>query len=187
MGYKNRLTEGESAVLLIALEFASDKHRDQKRRDRAGTPYIHHPIKVAQTLWNPGRIRNVHVLAAAVLHDTIEDTDTTCEELNSLFGSEITELVKEVSDDKTLPKTERKRRQIINAPYKSRGAKLIKLADKICNLDDILHAPPADWSGRRCHEYVTWSADVVSGLRGVNPALEAVYDRIFAMLLKYYE
>ena len=122
------------ALMLIALEFSSHKHRDQRRKDKNASPYINHPISLANVLCNEGKITNAKVICAALLHDSIEDTETTADELKSRFGKSITKIVLEVTDDKPLPKSERKLAQIEHAKHASKRAKLVKLADKICNL-----------------------------------------------------
>lgn len=159
-----------------AVDFAAGKHRTQRRKDIDASAYINHPIALANLLANDGGVQDVDVLCAAVLHDTIEDTETTAEELASIFGAKLTSIVVEVTDDKTLAKEVRKQRQIEHAPMISREAKLVKLADKICNLRDILATPPAGWSLDRKQAYFDWAAQVVAGLRGVHPGLEAVFD-----------
>ena len=123
-----------------------------------------------------GKIRDGNVLVAALLHDTIEDTNTTPEDIEALFGKDVKSLVVEVTDDKTLPREVRKKLQIQNAAHKSPGAKQIKLADKICNVLDVTHAPPTDWSLERRKEYLSWAEKVVKGLRGSNPLLEKRFD-----------
>jgi (p)ppGpp synthase/HD superfamily hydrolase len=174
------LSENEFMIFLQALRFASDKHRDQRRKDASRSPYINHPIAVADILYRTGGVRDINTLAAALLHDTIEDTDTTPEEIRTRFGQEVLDLVLEVTDDKSLPKARRKELQVENAPHKSTRARQIKIADKISNLTDIIYTPPADWSAQRIREYVDWSERVVNGLRGPNPELEAEYDRVLA-------
>ena len=167
-------------VLLKAVAFAADKHRTQRRKDADASPYINPPIALANVLANEGGVTDVVVLSAAVLHDTIEDTNTTAEELTAIFGAKITATVLDVTDDKSLDKHDRKQRQIEHAPHISKEAKLVKLADKICNLRDILAAPPADWSPERKQGYFDWAAKVVAGVRGVHPELEAVFDGLLA-------
>lgn len=169
-------------LFIRALQFAAHKHRDQKRQDAEATPYINHPIQVAQTLWHVGQIQDETVLSAALLHDTLEDTETEADELKNAFGEDILKLVQEVSDDKSLPKVERKRLQIIHATTISSPAKLIKLADKIANIRDIGQTPPTGWSLDRRLEYLAWSEEVVQGLRGVNATLEADFDEVVAMV-----
>ena len=163
-------------VFVKAVAFAADKHRNQRRKDDEASPYINHPIALANVLANEGGVTDVAVLSAAVLHDTIEDTETTSAELTAIFGPQVTAIVLEVTDDKTLEKDVRKQLQIEHAPHLSREAKLVKLADKICNLRDILASPPADWSPERKQVYFGWAAQVVAGVRGVHPELEAVFD-----------
>ena len=141
--------KGELALLLKALAFAAHKHRDQRRKDAEASPYINHPIALAEVLAGEGGISDVEVLAAALLHDTIEDTATTAAELRAEFGERIAAMVEEVTDDEKLPKAERKRLQIVHAAALSPGAKLVKLADKICNLRDVAERPPAQWNLQR--------------------------------------
>jgi guanosine-3',5'-bis(diphosphate) 3'-pyrophosphohydrolase len=166
------------ASLLSALRFAADKHRDHRRKDSDASPYINHPIAVAEVLARIGRVTDLAVLQAAVLHDTIEDTATTEAELEQTFGADVSRLVAEVTDDKSLPKAERKRLQVQHAPHLSRRAKLIKLSDKICNVHDVTHSPPEEWSVDRRREYLDWSRQVVAGCRGVCSDLELYFDQL---------
>jgi guanosine-3',5'-bis(diphosphate) 3'-pyrophosphohydrolase len=166
------------SLLLKSLRFSADKHRNQRRKDEQTSPYINHPIEVVDTMWRVGQVRQIPTLAAAVLHDTIEDTSATSDEIRSLFGDEVLELVLEVSDDKNLPRQARKQLQIEHAPFITDAAKQIKLADKICNVYDLSHSPPKDWSLQRLKEYLDWSEKVVAGLRGANLALEALFDEV---------
>lgn len=166
--------------ILKAVAFAAEKHRHQRRKDAAASPYINHPIGLADVLANEGGITDAEVLCAALLHDTIEDTETSVEELIALFGEAVTHFVLEVTDDKNLPKDQRKRLQIEHAPHISRQAKLVKLADKICNLRDILDSPPADWDRTRKQAYFDWAERVVAGLRGTHAGLEEIFDGLLA-------
>lgn len=168
------------ATLLQAVAFAADKHRNQRRKDAEASPYINHPIALANVLANEGGVQDVTVLCAAVLHDTIEDTETTADELRALFGDQVASVVLEVTDDKSLDKAVRKQLQIEHAPHISLQAKLVKLADKISNVRDILASPPADWSPERKQAYFEWATAVVAGLRGVHPGLEGVFDGLYA-------
>ena len=168
--------KGELALLLKALAFASLKHRDQRRKDAEASPYINHPIALADVLVNEGGVTDVEVLCAALLHDTVEDTATTHEELANAFGSRIARIVAEVTDDKELPKSERKRLQVEHASTLSREAKLVKLADKICNVRDVASRPPSHWDLARRQEYFDWARSVIDGMRGVHPRLEAAFD-----------
>lgn len=167
----------DTGLLVKALRFAADKHRYQRRKDQAKSPYINHPIEVTQLLWDVGQVREIEVLLAAMLHDTIEDTQTRPDEVRTLFGNRVLSLVLEVTDDKSLPKAERKRLQVEDAPHISIGAKLIKLSDKCCNIRDMVGSPPTDWSLDRRREYLLWTERVVEGLRGTNSALEAYYEQ----------
>ena len=170
-------------LLLKALSFAAHKHRDQRRKDAEASPYINHPIALAQVLVGEGGVSDIEVLAAALLHDTIEDTATTGEELEREFGVRIAAMVAEVTDDTALPKTDRKRLQIEHAAQLSDGAKLVKLADKICNLRDVADRPPAQWDLRRRQEYFEWAKKVIDQLRGAPGdsmrRLEAAFDAAY--------
>jgi guanosine-3',5'-bis(diphosphate) 3'-pyrophosphohydrolase len=161
-------TDTELPLILKAINFAADKHRGQSRKDADNTPYINHPITLANLLANYAGISDVNVIAAAVLHDTVEDTDATVDDIEELFGRTIRDIVIEVTDDKSLPSQERKRLQIEHADKLSHEAKLVKLADKICNLQDILARPPVKWSLERRREYFDWAKAVIEKLRGTN-------------------
>ncbi|MDZ4832979.1 MAG: HD domain-containing protein [Candidatus Melainabacteria bacterium] len=167
----------ELGVIFDALSYASKMHATQRRKDNKDTPYINHPIDVARMLVTIGGITDSNTLAAAILHDTVEDTEATAESIEELFGAAIRDLVLECSDDKSLPKEERKRLQVVNASHKSQAAKCIKLADKISNVRDISDSPPAFWTVQRMQEYLVWAGKVVDGLRGANQPLEELFDR----------
>lgn len=175
-------TANATGLLIKAIAFAAGKHRNQRRKDADASPYINHPIALADVLANEGKVTDINVLCAAILHDTIEDTETTAAELESQFGRRITSIVLEVTDDKSLEKSVRKQRQIEHAAHASREAKLVKLADKICNLRDILSAPPADWPAERKQAYFDWSAQVIANVRGIHPGLEATFDALYARM-----
>jgi len=172
----NAATSSDLALLLHALSFAAYKHRDQRRKDREASPYINHPIAVASIIANIGGVDDLVTLVSAILHDTIEDTETTGAELEREFGPAVRKVVEEVTDDKALPKAERKRLQIEHARHISSRARLVKLGDKICNIRDVSEAPPAHWSIERRREYLDWTEQVVAGCRGTNQALEQFYD-----------
>ncbi|KAG8516339.1 Guanosine-3',5'-bis(diphosphate) 3'-pyrophosphohydrolase MESH1 [Galemys pyrenaicus] len=171
--------DSEAARLLEAADFAARKHRWQRRKDPEGTPYINHPIGVARILTHEAGVTDVAVLQAALLHDTVEDTDTTLDELELLFGARVRRLVEEVTDDKALPKPERKRLQVERAPHSSPGAKLVKLADKLYNLRDLNRCTPQGWTQGRVQEYFRWAAQVVRGLQGTSPPLEEALRQLF--------
>jgi guanosine-3',5'-bis(diphosphate) 3'-pyrophosphohydrolase len=172
----------ETRRVFGALRFAADRHRDQRRKDADASPYINHPIALAEALISIGGTTEAVVLCAALLHDVIEDTNTTREELLDRFGREVTDVVLDVTDDKGLPKDVRKRLQIANAPNLSRRAKLVKLADLLCNLNDLALSPPADWPPERRSGYADWAEAVLAGLRGANAGLETAVDRALAAL-----
>ncbi len=169
----------EIQLLVRAFAFASEKHSSQRRKDAAESPYINHPIALVDVLANEGNVTNIDTLCAAALHDTIEDTATTADELKSIFGEKITSIVLELTDDKSLPKHVRKEKQIQHAPHCSPEAKLVKLADKICNLRNIITAPPADWSAERKQEYFDWAARVCKELRSSNYELESIFNNLY--------
>ena len=159
-------------LILKAAHFAAHKHRNQRRKDEEKTPYINHPIAVAKIISEIGNIEDPEIIAAALLHDTIEDTDTKPEELIENFGERVCSLVQEVTDDKTLPKLQRKQRQIDHAKEISGDAALIKLGDKISNVTDITKTPPTNWDSRRRLEYFEWAEKVINNCPRVNEFLE---------------
>jgi guanosine-3',5'-bis(diphosphate) 3'-pyrophosphohydrolase len=173
--------ENDLKILLQALAFAADKHRNQRRKDIEASPYINHPISLASILCDEGHVSDIEVICAALLHDTIEDTDTTEQELIDSFGMNICHIVMEVTDDKTLDKAKRKQLQIYHATYLSDKAKLVQLADKISNLRDIEQSPPSDWSLQRRGEYYDWAKAVIDQLRGTNGKLEILFDQCYEM------
>lgn len=162
--------------ILNAVSFAAEKHKSQRRKGTESAPYINHPIAVAKLITNIGKVYDLDVIQAAILHDTIEDTETTQEELIGLFGKDVTAYVIEMTDDKTIPKSDRKRLQILNAPHKSPGAKLIKICDKICNITDVTNDPPTHWDLNRRNEYLEWAKLVVDALGEVNPILKSLFN-----------
>ena len=159
-------------LILKAVHFASQKHRDQRRKDKDTSPYINHPISVAKIISEIGKVEDPEVLAAALLHDTIEDTKTTPKELIDNFGERVCSLVQEVTDDKTLPRLQRKQRQIDHAKEISGDAAIIKLGDKIANVTDITNTPPTDWDSNRQLEYFDWAEKVINNCPKVNTSLE---------------
>ena len=172
--------EDDTSLLIRALEFAARKHRMQRRKDREASPYINHPIALMSVLCVEGGVHDPSILAAAALHDTVEDTETSLAELEAKFGSRIAGIVAEMTDDKGLPKAERKRLQIERASHKSREAAFVKLADKICNLRDVASQPAADWDLARRRDYFAWAKAVVDGLPSVSPKLRGLFDAAYA-------
>ena len=169
----------DTTLILRVASFAAQKHRNQRRNDSDATPYINHPLALASVLAEEGGIVDSTVICAALLHDTIEDTDTTANELSSEFGEAISSIVSEVTDDKNLPKLQRKHLQIEHAAQLSDHAKLVKLADKICNLRDMASSPPTDWSIERRREYFDWAKQVVDQLRGTHSGLEKMFSEAY--------
>ena len=168
----------DTKLIIKAATFAADKHRNQRRKGAGNMPYINHPLGVANYITSLGGVTDANIICAALLHDTVEDTDTTYDELVHEFGPKIASIVAEVTDDKSLPKVERKKLQVMNAPHKSYEAKVIKLADKLHNLTDLLTNPV--WGPEITRGYFIWSFKVVEGLRGTNTPLESKLDEVFA-------
>uniref|UniRef100_A0A8C4HQG8 Guanosine-3',5'-bis(diphosphate) 3'-pyrophosphohydrolase MESH1 n=1 Tax=Dicentrarchus labrax TaxID=13489 RepID=A0A8C4HQG8_DICLA len=166
----------DAVLLLETVHFAAEKHRSQRRKDVEQTPYINHPVGVARILSHEGGVTDIEVLQAALLHDTVEDTDTSPAELEAKFGPIVARIVQEVTDDKRLPKQERKRQQVEHAAHCSRQAKLVKLADKLYNLRDLNRCTPV---AERVQEYFVWACEVVKGLKGTNSALEEKLGELF--------
>jgi guanosine-3',5'-bis(diphosphate) 3'-pyrophosphohydrolase len=164
--------------ILLAASFSARKHRNQRRKDAEESPYVNHAIEVATVLAVEGGVTDVDLLVAALLHDTVEDTQTTLEEVATHFGDDVKGIVGEVTDDKSLPKQRRKQLQVETAAHKSARAKELKIADKICNVRDIDRDSPANWDTARKIQYMKWATAVVDGCRGVNPQLEALFDEL---------
>ena len=166
----------ELVSVLRAADAAARWHAHQRRKGAAQEPYINHLLEVAKLVAEATGGAEPDPVIAALLHDAIEDQGVTAETIAGEFGKPVAEIVMEVTDDKSLPKQVRKRQQVENAPYISREAKLVKLADKISNVPTISTSPPPDWSAQRRLEYIEWARQVVAGLRGTSPWLEAQFD-----------
>ncbi len=138
---RDLFTASQVGDLIAAVAFAAERHRDQRRKGEDHRPYVNHVIGVMQLLWDVGGVRDTATLVAALLHDTVEDTGTAPEEIEARFGPEVASIVREVTDDKSLPKDVRKQLQIVHAADASRAAKLVKLADKISQRAGTQHGP----------------------------------------------
>ena len=163
------------SFLLKAIHFAADKHRDQRRKGVNSTPYINHPIHVAQILSEVAGMDDPEILAAAILHDTVEDTETTLSELEQRFGDRVARIVGEVTDNKALPKAERKRLQIEHARKISEEGALVKVADKISNVGDVALNPPCGWDDNHRSAYLDWAEQVVSNCPRASVDLEVKF------------
>ena len=170
----------ELSLLVKATAFAARKHQDQRRKDDASSPYINHPVYLADVMLHEGGVTDLHTIAAALLHDTIEDTETTADEIEAHFGVTVRTIVEEVSDDKSLGKRACKQMQIDRAPSLSTQARAVKLADKICNLRDVVVNPPTGWELERRQAYFDWAKEVIDGLRGEHAVLEELFDQVYA-------
>ncbi|MGH8129270.1 MAG: HD domain-containing protein [Steroidobacteraceae bacterium] len=168
------------ALVLKAAAFSAHEHREHRRKDKQRTPYINHPLAVAEALCVEGRVHDPEILAAALLHDTLEDTETTYDELHREFGSRIAVLVAEVSDDKSLHKAKRKRLQVDRAGSLSSAAQQIEIADKLCTVRDILARPPSRWSAKRKRAYFEWAKEIVDQVRTANAEIAAKFDAAYA-------
>jgi (p)ppGpp synthase/HD superfamily hydrolase len=170
----------ELVNVLRASDLAAQWHVHQRRKGAAGEPYINHLLEVANLVTQATNGLETNVTIAALLHDAIEDQKVKAKTIAKEFGQYVANIVLEVTDDKSLPKEERKRSQVEHAPHKSREAKLVKLADKISNIRAIADGPAPDWTAQRKLEYVQWARDVVAGLRGTSPSLESQFDEVAA-------
>lgn len=198
IAHTGRLATTETAMHLApsplvrvvdAIAFAAHAHRQQRRKDAEATPYINHPVALVQILAVEAGIDDADVLCAAALHDYLEDCcgddgQATLVEgrrlLHERFGAEVLALVEAVTDDKSLPKAERKRRQVEHAAHLPHGARLVKLADKTANLRDLADFPPAEWAAYRRREYFDWAAQVIDQIRGTHAHLETLFDEAYA-------
>jgi GTP diphosphokinase / guanosine-3',5'-bis(diphosphate) 3'-diphosphatase len=167
--------------IVRALDFAAWAHSTQRRKGGAREPYVNHLTEVARLVAQATGGSDHKLIVAALLHDVLEDQAMHVDYamLVDHFGKRVAAIVREVTDDKSLPKAERKRLQIEHAPHLSRRARILKIADKAANLNSILHSPPRDWSAQRKREYFAWAGQVVAGCSGVNEWIEAVFDERF--------
>ena len=173
--------------LARAYRFAAERHVHQRRKGEAAEPYMNHLAEVADLVAWATRGSDPEIVIAAVLHDTVEDTDATPAELRAEFGERVADLVAEVTDDKALPKQTRKELQVEHAGHASRGAQVIKLADKISNLRALAASPPRGWDDTRRREYLHWAMRVVERCRGASDALADEFDRAAAGLRETLE
>jgi len=168
-------TEGRNMEAYFrALEFAAHKHRFQKRKGAGGIPYINHPIEVASLLLSKMKNPSPEVILAAILHDTLEDTDTQAEEIESGWGEKVCSIVMEVSDNMKLPPLKRKEQQVIHADRLSPEARAVKMADKICNIRDILYTR-IRWIRWQKISYINWSVEIIQQISRSHPELEAEF------------
>lgn len=168
--------------LTKAYVFAAEKHVKQRRKGVKDIPYINHPIEVANLLSHSNEQVDYSLLIAAILHDTIEDTDTSEKEIEQLFGNNVLNIVLEVTDNMQLSKAERRKKQTNSAPHLSPQAKQIKIADKTCNILDML-TTRIEWTQQMKRDYVKWAISVVDGCRGVNIVLEKEFDKAVKLAL----
>jgi (p)ppGpp synthase/HD superfamily hydrolase len=170
--------------ILCAAKFAAEKHAGQRRKGHAGEPYINHLIEVADLIARGIDQPDTNLVMAGLLHDTIEDTQVTAQDLEQRFGKDVAGLVLEATDDKTLPKETRKALQIQTAPQKSTRVQVLKLADKISNVRSLISSPPAEWSRERKRQYGEWAAQVVAGFTSPNPSLLAEFEKAYDELMR---
>jgi (p)ppGpp synthase/HD superfamily hydrolase len=175
----------DSVLLARAFHYACKCHAGQKRKGAAGEPYVNHLADVARRVAEATGGADTNLIAAALLHDTIEDVGVSREDLVIAFGEDVAALVVEVTDDTSLEKAERKQLQVVHAPNKSRRAKMLKLADKASNVRAMVASPP-DWPDQRKREYADWAEAVAEGLRGANETLEIELDAAIVALRAHY-
>uniref|UniRef100_A0A915AEB2 Guanosine-3',5'-bis(diphosphate) 3'-pyrophosphohydrolase MESH1 n=1 Tax=Parascaris univalens TaxID=6257 RepID=A0A915AEB2_PARUN len=172
------------AVIMKAVDLAARRHRRQRRGDPARTPFINHLVGVAYILTNEAKVYDTVTIVAAILHDIIEDTETTYVEIREMFGNEVATIVSECTIDKSQLRDARKKRQIVNASKLSHKAKLVELADKLYNLRDIERVMPVGWTARHKREHFEWLRDYVAVMKGTNEALETAIDEVISRNLK---
>jgi (p)ppGpp synthase/HD superfamily hydrolase len=166
-------------ALSRAADFAARKHTDQRRKGVRAEPYLNHLLEVGLLLADATGGSDPELVMAGLLHDTLEDTVTSREEIATMFGLDVAGLVAEVTDDRSLPSAERKRLQVLHAPMRSTRARMIKIADKISNLRGLIESPPANWSAERQRDYFEWAHAVVAGCRGINRQLDSGFDEVY--------
>lgn len=180
--WDNWTVDSPLSIVIEAAAFAADRHRDQRRKDVVASPYINRPLTLARILAVEAGVTDPVVLAAALLHDTIEDTQTDAAELRERFGDDVASVVLEVTGDKALERSARKQLQIERAVHVSSRAKLVKLADETANVRDVLRSPPSIWNVIRRKQYAQWTKDGIDALRGEHPVMEAIFDEAHAEL-----
>ncbi|MCH9631488.1 MAG: hypothetical protein S4CHLAM37_15110 [Chlamydiia bacterium] len=185
--YEQTLSECEVKEILQAVLFAAKKHKDQARKDLEETPYIIHPIGVADYILGVEKCTDKDTIIAALLHDTLEDTETTKEEIKEHFGRTVMNMVLEVTDDKQLPKKEVRKRQIETASSKSEGAALIKFGDKLYNCRDFIYRTPVGYAKSRVKEYLLHAKEMTDALPSVAPTLKSQLDSEIEKFLSSYE
>lgn len=159
-------------LLTQAMRFAADCHADHRRKGESQEPYVNHVIEVAELVAEATKGEDINLVAAALLHDVLEDTDVTRAEMAEKFNTDIADLVHEVTNDEALTKAAQKTAQITSAPGKSDRAKILKLSDKTANFRSILNSPPLDWSVARKRDYLEHGRQVAEGLAGENTWLD---------------
>lgn len=181
---KGAISEKDAAVVLRAVSFAAEKHKLQVRKNAQKTPYVIHPLGVADQVIRIGQVYNKDVLVAALLHDTLEDTVTTPGEIESYFGKTVAQYVVDMTDDKRLSSKERKKQQIIRALHQSKEVAIIKFSDKLHNLNTLMRDPPEGWTQDRMDQYFQWAQAVVDNLPSVNDSLK---DAVHNSIVKYWD
>ena len=162
---------GKVDKLLQTLYFAAKAHKSQKRKGDGGVPYINHLIEVATLLSLEAGVTDIEVLQAAVLHDVLEDTPVTLDELNDVFGERVAGLIEAVTDDKSLSLEQRRQKQVDMISCASPEVKLIKLADHCSNIVCI----PDTWVANRVEQYKMWSFEVASKCFSISDRLAKIY------------
>jgi (p)ppGpp synthase/HD superfamily hydrolase len=173
--------------IMVAARFAAEKHAQQKRKGQNAEPYFNHLLEVAELIAASSRDLDVELMMAAFLHDTVEDTGVTLQELEQRFGKDVAALVAEVTDDKSLPKETRKQLQVEHTPEKSPRAQTLKLADKISNLRAVVASPPVGWSLERKRQYFEWARQVISGISSPNEYLKSEFDKAYRSISELNE
>ncbi len=161
-------------LVFSALTFSATMHRHQRRKGLNSIPYINHPIGVADLIVRVAGVEDVRVIQAALLHDVVEDTSATVDDIQKKFGDEVATIVDELTDDITLNSSKRKEIQLKNASRISDKARLIRIADKICNIEDLMKYP-MPWTKKRKNSYVQWARNVVEQCKGINDKLEKLF------------
>jgi guanosine-3',5'-bis(diphosphate) 3'-pyrophosphohydrolase len=175
------------SLILKATRFAAYKHRNQRRSDKSASPYLNHPIAVADALWSVGGIHDINTIASAILHDTVEHTKTSLEELEAEFGKPIASIVREVTDEKRLWKQARRGQGGRQVESISMSARQIIIAEKISNIETIINSPPANWSHDKLREYIAWMEEVITAFRGTDEKLEQHFDQLCIKARRQFE
>jgi len=177
---RGALNEKDAEAVLGAAIFATEKHKSQVRSNEKKTPYIIHPIEVADLVMKIGHVYDKDVLITALLHDVMDDTQTTYEQITSLYGTKVSSYLEEMTSKQGLSLKEQKKQQIMQAFRQNPSVAIIKLSDKLSNLKTLATSPPPSWSRDRIDQYFQWAQTVIENLPESNQLLKKAVKNVIS-------